>query len=172
MDNRIADYPQSISRQVGMIRVKLKTLAAAAEIVAAIAVVVSLLLVVASIDQNTRSLQSLNDNFLYELENQRLHDVINDPEFASIVDRFVAGEELTSVEMRRYRIWQRLDINIWEIAFNRYNEGLLPEGQWKAWDNYFRGKLADAYPEEWWSATRKEYGDDFAKHLDAVYEGQ
>jgi hypothetical protein len=155
-----------------MVKLDIKTLAASAEIVASIAVVVSLLLVVASIDQNTKSLQSLNDNFLYELQSQRLRDVISDHEFASIVDRFVAGEDLTSVELRRYRYWQLQDINIWEIAFNRYNEGLLPEGQWTAWDRYFGDKLKTAYPEEWWAAIRHQYGDAFAGHLDAVYAGQ
>lgn len=84
-----------------MAKVDIKMLAAGAEIVASIAVVVSLLLVVTSIDQNTKSLQSINDNFLYELQNQRLRDVSNDSELASIVDRYYAGEDLTRAETRR-----------------------------------------------------------------------
>src|SRR5210317_1501605 len=116
-----------------MAKVSIKSLAAAAEIVASIAVVVSLLLVVASIDQNTKSLQSINDNFLYELQNQRLRDVSNDSELASIIDRYFAGEDLTSAERRQYFSWQLQELNMWEIAFTRYNEGLLPAKQWDSW---------------------------------------
>lgn len=155
-----------------MAKIKIKSLAAGAEIIASIAVVFSLLLVVASIDQNTRSLQSINDNFLYDLQSRRLRDVISDHEFASIVDRFYAGEELTSVELRRYNYWQVQNINIWEIAFNRYNEGLLPEGQWNAWNNYLSRTMPQAYPEDRWSEVKQSFGEDFVEHIDAAYAGQ
>ena len=81
-----------------MAKVSIKSLAAAAEIVASIAVVISLLLVVDSIDQNTKSLQSVNDNFLYELQNQRLRDVANDGELAAIIDKARSEQDLTNAE--------------------------------------------------------------------------
>lgn len=155
-----------------MAKVDIKMLAAGAEIVASIAVVVSLLLVVASIDQNTKSLQSINDNFLYELQNQRLRDVSNDSELASIIDRYFAGEDLTSAERRQYFSWQLQELNMWEIAFTRYNEGLLPAKQWDSWDRYWNTDMPGQFPEAWWSAIKHQYSDDFVAHVDAVYARQ
>lgn len=155
-----------------MAKVNIKTLAAGAEIIASIAVVASLLLVVASIDQNTRSLQSINDNFLYELQLEWLRDVSNGSELASIVEKFSVGEELTSTETRRYRYWQLQQLNMWEIAFVRYNEGLMTAKQWRNWNRYWSNDMPDRYPEAWWSAIRDQYSDDFAAHVDAVYKRQ
>lgn len=152
-----------------MAKVDIKSLAATAEIVASIAVVVSLLLVVASINQNTKSLQSINDNFLYELQNQRLRDVSNDGELASILDKAFSGKDLTSAEILRYRFWQQQELNMWEIAFTRYKDGLLPAAQWDSWNRYWSTDIPTAIPEEWWSATKYQYGDDFAAHVDAIY---
>jgi len=155
-----------------MPKIDIKLLAAGAEIVASIAVVVSLLLVVASIDQNTKSLQSINDNFLYELQNQRLRDVSTDSELASIVVRFFAGEELTTVETRRYGWWAIQELNMWEIAFMRYNEGLLPALQWNSWNRYWSIDMPESIPEQWWSAIKYQYSDEFVAHVDAIYERQ
>ena len=60
-----------------MPKTDIKTMAALAEIVASIAVAVSLILVVVSLNQNTAALQSINDNFLYQLQDSRLSDVSN-----------------------------------------------------------------------------------------------
>jgi len=152
-----------------MAKVNIKSLAVAAEIVASIAVVISLLLVVSSIDQNTKSLQSINDNFLYELQSQRLRDVTNDGELASILDKAFAGKDLTNSEKRRYRYWQQQNVNSWELAFNRYKDELLPEAQWNAWDRYWSADIPASVTEEQWSAIRYQYGDDFAAHVDAAY---
>ena len=106
-----------------MAKVDIKSLAAGAEIVASVAVVLSLLLVVASINQTTKSLKSINDNFLYGLQHERLRDVSTDGELVSIVDKFYSGEDVTDAERLRYRFWALQEINMWEIAFIRYSEG-------------------------------------------------
>ena len=155
-----------------MAKVSIKSLAAAAEIVASIAVVISLLLVVDSIDQNTKSLQSVNDNFLYELQNQRLRDVANDGELAAIIDKARSEQDLTNAETLRYIYWQQQELNIWELAFARYRDGLLPEDQWRAWDRLWSVSMTMRMPEEQWSAIKYQYGDDFGAHVDAAYAHQ
>ncbi|MGI9428507.1 MAG: hypothetical protein ACR2NM_07610, partial [Bythopirellula sp.] len=152
-----------------MAKVGIKQLAASAEIVASIAVVVSLLLVVGSIDQNTKSMQSINDNFLYDLQNQHLRDVANDGELASIVNRFWAGEDLTSAETLRYRFWMSQELNMWDLAFTRHNDGLMPARQWDSWNNYWSANVPVSFPEAWWSAAKNQYPDDFVAHVDAAY---
>jgi hypothetical protein len=155
-----------------MAKVDLKSLAASAEIVASVAVVVSLLLVVGSIDQNTKSMQSINDNFLYDLQNQHLRDVANDGELASIVDRFWAGEDLTRVEELRYRLWMNQELNMWDLAFTRHYDGLMPERQWDSWNGFWSETFPRSYPEAWWSNIKYQYPDDFTAHVDAAYAQQ
>ena len=86
-----------------MDKVDIKIGAAIAEIIASLAVVVSLLFVVYSISQNTTALQASNDNFLYERHLQLLNDSSMNGEIASIIVRFDADEELTEVDEFRYR---------------------------------------------------------------------
>ena len=117
-----------------MAKVDIRLVAAIAEIVAALAVVISLLFVVFSINQNTDALQANNDNFLYDLQNQLLSDSSMDGELAEIIVKFGAGEELTEVETYRYRNHRLKSMNMWEIAYIRYREGLMPPRQWETWN--------------------------------------
>ena len=155
-----------------MARANIKTIAATAEIVTSIAVVVSLLFVVYSIDQNTASLRSINDNFLYELQDEKLSDASNNGELASIIVRYHAGEELSQAEQARYGYWTTRHLNMWELAFNRYNEGLLPPNQWIAWDTMFAQTIPGDITKESWFRQRYGYGERFANHVDAIYSGK
>jgi len=152
-----------------MAKVDIKSAAATAEIVASIAVVVTLLFVVSSIDQNTAALQSINDNFLYEIQVQRLSDASTDNELASIIFKFEAGHELNEVEELRYRFWSASELMLWEVAYIRYHAGLLPPKQWKTWNDMWTVDMPKQIPEERWSQIRYSYDDDFVEHVDAVY---
>ena len=60
----------------------LKEWAAVAEIIAAVAVIISLVFVVQSINQNTAAVQSTNDNFIYDLQYARTRDIVSSPGMA------------------------------------------------------------------------------------------
>ncbi len=155
-----------------MANVDIKLVAASAEIIASIAVVISLIFVVNSIDQTTAALQSTNDNILYELQDERLSDVSSDGELASIIARFSAGEELTRSELVRFDNWSARELNMWELAFNRHKDGLLPPSQWDAWNDMFADGIPKRISQESWLRRRVQYGEDFADHVDAVYSDQ
>ena len=152
-----------------MDKVDIKLVAGIAEIIASIAVVVSLLFVVYSIDQNTEALQATNDNFIYELQSQRLRDVSSDNEFASIIVKFRTGENLTQAETLRYRLWMVGELNMWEMAYIRRKNGLLPEAQWRAWNGGWTVTMPNNFPEEWWLEDRFQYNNEFVEHVDAIY---
>ena len=152
-----------------MAKFDVKLAAAIAEITAALAVVVSLLFVVYSINQNTAALQASNDNFLYDIQNQRLSAMSGDGELAEIIVKFDAGQTLTDVEEFRYRKHLAKSMNIWEIAYIRRREGLMPETQWESWDRYMSMDMPRDFPHEWWSDLRHGYDANFADHVDAAY---
>jgi len=152
-----------------MPKTDIRILAAGAEIVASVAVVASLIFVVISLNQNTAALQSINDNFVYELQNERLSNVSNNAELAEIVVRAAAGEELSEAEQLRYKFWVMRDLNAWEMAFIRHTEGMMPPSQWIAWDESFRNSVLSRMPDHFWNDERTGYGEDFQKHVDAAY---
>ena len=147
----------------------IKILSAIAEIIASIAVIVSLIFVIVSLNQNTAALQSINDNFLYELDNARLSDVNSDPGLAEIIVKARAAEPLGPAEELRLAFWNLRQLNMWELAFSRHNSGLMPPSQWEAWDGSFVKAITSDLPEEKWNERRDEYGEDFGRHVDAAY---
>ena len=139
------------------------------EIIASVAVLVSLFFVVHSINQNTKAIQSSNDNFLYELENQRLISVTNSPGLTAAIVKNNNKETLSRNETQMYKVFMYQSFNMWEMAFSRFKNGLLPEDQWVAWDDYWTANLPEQYPVEWWKKDRQAYREDFRQHVDAAY---
>ncbi|MCG8449636.1 MAG: hypothetical protein MI725_08660 [Pirellulales bacterium] len=152
-----------------MASIDVNFLAAVAEIVASIAVVVSLLFVAFSIKQNTAAVQAANENFLYELQYRRLGETTTNEELASIIVKFSADEQLSDVEAVRYSSWAVQDLGMWEIAYLRHKEGLLPSEQWKAWDRAWTTGVPKSFPEEWWQTVKHQFGDEFVQHVETAY---
>ena len=143
--------------------------AAISDILETAAVVVSLLFVAYSINRNSAVMQSVTDNFIYQLQDERVRDIVSDPELASIIVKLRRNEEISEVEMERIR-WQNLrELNQWELAFVRYNEGLYSPEQWHNWDGYYDLGFTAVFPEERWADVKEWYREDFVKHVDAVY---
>jgi hypothetical protein len=140
--------------------------AAVAEISGTAAIVVSLAFVVYSINQNTAALQANNDNFLYQLTIDTSREIARNPELASMSIRVRRGEELTEIELEQYQnhLWTLM--NNWEIAYDRYSDGLLTETQWRAWDRSYQPLLGTDFPMEWWPDWKYGHGDGFRRHIE------
>jgi len=152
-----------------MKRIDLTGWAAIAEIVGTVAVVVSLLFVAHSVDRNTSVMQSVNDNFIYQLQDERVRDIVNNSELASIIVKFRRNEDISEVELERI-LWQKYrELNMWELAFVRHADGLYSTKQWHIWNRYFDVGFTTDFPEDRWTEVKEWYRDDFIKHVDAVY---
>jgi len=143
--------------------------AAIAEIVATIAVVLSLLLVAYSIQRNTEEVQISNSNFLYELELQVSGDLSREPGLATIFVKMSNGEALSEVERFQYLFVQHQYLTHWEIAWTQYRRGSLALDDWRDWDQYLGDYFTDAFPEEMWIEMRSGYKPAFAEHVDGKY---
>jgi hypothetical protein len=143
--------------------------AAIAEIVGTLAVVASLLFVGISLNRNNAVLKATNDNFLYQLQDGRIADTLKDPELASILVKQSNKEELSDVEIQRLIKHQIRKRNLWELAFDRHNEGMLSSEKWDGWNRMFAAGISENFPQEWWSEVRQRYGENFARHVDAMY---
>jgi len=140
-----------------------------AEIVATVAVVISLIFVVISLERNTAVMQASNDNFIYELQFARSRDIVSSPGMASIYVRHRNGEELSAEEQERF-YWDKMqELSTWELAFNRHRDGLFSTSQWKGWDGYFKSSFIDQFSSDSWAEVRDFYAEDFQSHVDAAY---
>jgi len=155
-----------------MSNTKLQLYVAVAEIAASVAVVASLAFVVISLNQNTEAVQSANDNFLYQLESSRMADVTSNSDMAELVYRANSGEELSGSEKFRFEFWVLRQVNIWDLAFNRHSEGMMPPSQWRAWDDSFRSTVVSRLSKETWDRYSSYYGREFRNHVDAAYAEQ
>jgi hypothetical protein len=94
--------------------------AALAEIVASVAVIVSLLLVAYSIKRNTDEMEVSNSNFLYQIDAQIGGDISRDVRLATILLKMERKEDLTGVEKIQYVALQervRRQTNGTDVAF-------------------------------------------------------
>jgi len=132
--------------------------------------VVSLLFVAYTIEQNTAVMQSSNDNWLYDLADRQDSAVSQDRNLATLTFKYYSGEELSGVDRLQYDFHMQRTINAWELAFDRHKEDLLSDENWYAWNRAYSVNIKNGYPEEWWASSRIFYGDEFAEHVDSIYE--
>ncbi len=152
-----------------MRKLRLSDLASVAEIVAAVAVVITLIFVVVSLERNTAVMQASNDNFIYELQYARTRDIASSPGMASIYVKHRNGEELSAEEQERF-YWDKMqELSLWELAFNRHRDGLFSTQLWEGWNNYFKVSFARQFSADSWAEVRDFYAEDFQSHIDAVY---
>jgi hypothetical protein len=143
--------------------------AALAEIIASVAVVISLLLVAYSIRRNTAEIELSNSNFLYQLDTEIGADMSRDATLATIVHKSKQNESLTGAEKVQFVALQERYLSILEVAWTQHRSGSLSDIDWRDWDGYLSHMLTGGLPEEWWLEIRSEYKDEFAEHVDSKY---
>lgn len=148
-------------------RLKLSDWSEIADIVAGVAVVVSLIFVGLQVADNTEALRSQNEralvNALEKLELNRVRDV----EFADLMLRAETGGELSPLDLSRLEALGYLYLDNWEQAFHDQQKGLMDPDIWRALDNWLRGRLKFAYFGDIAAAAAESdtYAADFTAHL-------
>ncbi len=143
--------------------------AALAEIVASVAVIISLLLVAFSIKRNTGEMEISNSNFLYQLDAQIGGDISRDVRLATILLKVERKEDLTGVEKIQYVALQERYLGLLEIAWTQHKRGSLALIDWRDWDKYLSDYVIDGLPKELWIEMRSFYKPEFADLVDSKY---
>jgi hypothetical protein len=152
-----------------MRKLSLSDWASLAEIVGTVAVVISLIFVVISLERNTAVMQANSDNFIYELQYARTRDIVSSPGMASIYVKHRNGEDLSAEEQERF-FWDKMqELSTWELAFNRHRDGLFSTQLWEGWNEYYEVSFPTQFSADAWAEVRDFYAEDFQSHIDAVY---
>ncbi len=143
--------------------------AAAGEIVGTIAVVISLLFVAYSINRNTDATHASSENILFERHTDLANQFLLDPTLAELlVKRRNDDAELTEVEAIRWEKYELNMLDIWALAYSRYERELLSEVQWKTWDIYFTHMFsneAEAISKARWEELHYGFDQEFWHHV-------
>ncbi len=143
--------------------------AALAEIIASVAVIISLLLLAYSIRRNTAEMELSNSNFLYQLDAQIGGDISRDVTLATILHKMNQNETLTGVEKIQYVALQERYLGMFEVAWTQYRSGSLALIDWRDWDKYLSDFMIRGLPKEWWLDMRSLYKTEFAEYVDSKY---
>lgn len=113
-----------------MKKISLSEWAAIAEIVATLGLIASIAFVAYSVNQNTRALQASNDNILYEMQDKLYASYVTRETLVSTGGKLLNGEPIAPVEKAQYTWHLCRYFNLWEMAYDRYHEGLLSRAKW------------------------------------------
>lgn len=154
-----------------MSRFSLKDWAQFSEIIAGVAVVVSLVFVVLSINRNTTELQAQNINDLYDSIREIEMTVLADAELSEIVRRVEAGEfeSLSEQQQFRYSGFITQHLSIWEQMYGRLEDGSVSLESYAGWEEYFVVFSKRMLPPSVWEMRRAWFTDpDFQARVDAA----
>ena len=158
-----------------MRKLELKEWAALGELAATVAVIISLVFVVVSVNQNTNALQGVNDNAIFEQHIQLMNLVVADPSLAAILAKKRSDNaQLTEIETIRWEQYQNNLLDIWVMAYTRHETGLLADDHWKPWDTYFIGLFqngAERLTRERWIELKYGFSPEFWAHVDQALFG-
>jgi len=146
---------------------KANDLAIYAEIIGTIAVVISLVFVVKSIDQNTRAIEAAEMNNINTGWRDAVQiPILTDPQLADLVAKARSGESLSSGELIRWRTFVSAKMDIWYQIFNLHQSGVVSDEAWKDWEGGFwvhweTDDMASMWPDE-----RSIFDPDFQRYID------
>lgn len=139
------------------------------EVIGMVAVVASLLLVVYSINQNTRALQGTTDNLIFERHAELQAAFIEDESLAAILVKLQQPDpRLSKIEEVRWWKYRLNLLDIWAMAYLRHREGLMGPQEWQAWNRYFVTTFndgAERLSQAEWEELKYGFDPDFWDHV-------
>ncbi len=149
-------------------KMKLSDWANVAEIVGAAAVIVTLAYVAVQIDQNTIAVEASTRQGRLDFGWQQSELLITQPGLAKLV-RVAEQDASTLNEEQRlvfyeFTTWR---FATWELTYQEYEDGLIDEELWLAWDGYYM-LMAEGKPgyRKFFSDTRRQWDSRFMVHVD------
>jgi hypothetical protein len=152
-----------------MKKLSLSEWAQVGEVVGMVAVVLSLLMVVYSLNQNTEAIQGETGNLIFERHAELSTRFMSDESLAAIVIKMRQPKpQLTDVEAVRWEKYILNLLDIWAMGFSRHQQGLLTDLQWDPWDSFFATTFSsgpERISKEQWKILAYGYDPGFWNHV-------
>ena len=137
-----------------------------AEVVAAVAVVVSLVYLAAQIRQSTKSVRAATEMEAASHWSQLHSRVAHSPDMSRIWDvGHTDPDQLTAQEQQRF-IWFVCEyFFLVEGLYRQYDHGFLSESSWTAHETTLLGLLQNDLLMRWWKSGVSPFSRDFVAHV-------
>jgi hypothetical protein len=146
---------------------KISDWASVAEIIGTVAVVVSLVFVVRSIDQNTKAIEAAEANHIWQAWRETAQlPVINNASFAVIRAKVLNAQPLSDVEQIQWDTYMAAQIDIWAQLYDLRSSDLISQDLWDYWDSGFV-QAWDVERQNTWQRIRDAYSPDFQAHIES-----
>jgi hypothetical protein len=146
---------------------KVRDWAAYAEIIGTVAVVISLVFVVQSIDQNTRAVEAAEMNNIYAGWREAvIVPILHDPDLADTIAKARAGDALTPGEQIRWAAFVGGKMDIWSQMFGLHQDGVISTEAWQEWEGGFWAHWDIDQMASTWARHRGMYGEAFRQYID------
>jgi hypothetical protein len=147
--------------------VRLETINAVAQLIAAIGVIASLFYLAAQIRQNTRSMRAVVVDALAHAMVDLFS--VQTPEltraFANVVEDWNSASEEERVRALPFIF---ATFKLFENAWFQQRQGTLDAEQWQGWDAYIRTYYHRPGVKTWWSMRRAAFAPGFRGYLEAT----
>lgn len=149
----------------------IERIVAISEIVASIAVIVSLVYVGIQVSQNTNAIQANTNLTLYAINQE--FKLVAGADYYDLLIRFErVPESITASDSLRWRGFLNVQINIFEAALTNQASGTLEEEMAQSWLSGLDGWVCLPMAEEYWSTARTSYVAAFVAQVDRAMESQ
>lgn len=147
---------------------RLQKFATVSEIIASIAVVVSLIYVGVQVNLNTRAIQGSTNQSLYALNQEFKLEAGAD--YADLKVRFAQHPaSITAADSMRWNGYLNIRINIYESALSNRESGTIDEEMARSWLNGLKDWVCEPGAAEWWTRARDEYVPLMVEEVDAAF---
>lgn len=143
---------------------------AVSEVIAAIAVVVSLVYVGTQIRQATKIARASTRNAIAESAQALTSDLIGDAKMAEILVRHLNGEELNPVDKLRLEGRCYRDLRHWENIYYQVREGLMTTEEWEGFRKNLALMLAIEAYRQYWQFESELYSEAFREEIDLILQ--
>ena len=146
---------------------RLSEWASIAEIIGTVAVVVSLLFVVRSVDQNTRVIESAEASKIWDAwRSVAVLPVMTDGELATIAAKVASSESLSAAEKLQWNRYLAAQIDVWAQLYDSYAHGLIGSDYWAYWNSGFWRLWVENGYNDIFQSRRDFYDPSFRNYID------
>jgi len=144
-----------------------------AEIIASIAVVISLLFVGFQVHENTTEMQASQSNTLYDAMRDVDLVVLSNPHLMDAIDKAMNGDrsEMSDEEVVYFRNYLTSVFNIWEQAYYRADDGSMSNQFYLEWEEGFSVYLRNGVTPEDLDFALTWFSEEFRSRVSDVAKG-
>jgi hypothetical protein len=149
---------------------KLERVAMIAEVIAAIAVVISVIYLAQQISANNKLMQSQTYHNFLTIGHPLQQMVASNPEFATlIIECDTEPYSVSSIKWRRCETYYQMSFDIWEYLYYQNEDGIVEPAFWGGTEQYYANiTAARGGYQRFWREWSDIYKDPFGAHASTI----